>query len=90
MGLPLDSGIRLHSRYRHGSRNLIKCPDSMIDSTTDSVIISHEKDKLIVVKGLDNYLVVNTDDVLMICPRDEGRFKEVIADLAVNDKSKYM
>ena len=23
MGLPLDSGIRLHSRYRHGSRNLI-------------------------------------------------------------------
>ena len=70
--------------------NLIKCPDSMIDSTTDSVIVSHEKDKLVVVKGLSNYLVVNTDDVLMICPREEGRFKEVIADLAVNDKSRYM
>jgi mannose-1-phosphate guanylyltransferase len=70
--------------------NLVKCADSMIDSTTGSVIVSHEKDKLVVVKGISNYLIVNTDDVLMICPRDDAKFKEVIADLAVNEKSKYM
>ena len=62
----------------------------MIDSTSDCIIVSHEKNKLVVVKGLSNYMVVNTDDVLMICPREEGKFKEVIADLAVNDKSRYM
>ena len=62
----------------------------MIDTTTDSVIVSHEKDKLVVVKGLSNYLVINTDDVLMICPREEGKFKEIITDLAVNEKSRYM
>ena len=43
-----------------------------------------------VVKGLDNYMVVNTEDVLMICPRTEGKFKEVMADLAANEKSKFM
>ena len=82
------------SLYLHApkddSRNLIKCHDTMIDSTSDCIIVSHEKNKLVVVKGLSNYMVVNTDDVLMICPREEGKFKEVIADLAVNDKSRYM
>ena len=75
---------------KDGNDNLVKCADSMIDSTTGSVIVSHEKDKLVVVKGISNYLIVNTDDVLMICPRDDAKFKEVITDLAVNEKSKYM
>ena len=82
------------SLYLHApkddSHNLIKCHDTMIDSTSDCIIVSHEKNKLVVVKGLSNYMVVNTDDVLMICPREEGKFKEIIADLAVNDKSRYM
>ena len=81
--------LYLHAE-KDSNRNLIKCDDAMIDSSSDSVIVSHEKDKLVVVKGLTDYLVINTDDVLMISPREEGKFKEVIADLAVNDKSKYM
>ncbi len=70
--------------------NLIKCNEQIIDTTTNSIIVSKEPNKLVVVKGLDRYMVVNTDDVLMICPREDGKFKEVIADLAVNEKSKYM
>lgn len=79
----------LHAE-KDNNNNLIKCRDTMIDSTTGSVIVSHEKDKLVVVKGISDYLIINTDDVLMICPRDDVKFKEVIADLAVNEKSKYM
>lgn len=82
------------SLYLHAGKdsngNLIKCGDSLIDSTSGSVIISHEKDKLVVVKGMKDYLIINTDDVLMICPRDGAKFKEVITDLAVNEKSRYM
>ena len=82
------------SLYLHAPKdskeNLIKCKERMIDSTKGSIVFSTEKDKLVVVKGLEDYLVVNTDDVLMICPRADAKFKEVIADLAVNDKSKFM
>lgn len=82
------------SLYLHAEKdkegNLVKCSDSMVDSTSGSVIISQEKDKLIVVKGMKDYLIVNTDDVLMICPRDDAKFKEIITDLAVNEKSKFM
>lgn len=75
---------------KDGNNNLIKCGENLVDTTTDSIIVSKEQDKLIVVKGLDRYMVINTDDVLMICPREDGKFKEVIADLAVNEKSKFM
>lgn len=75
---------------KDADNNLIKCGEKIIDTTKDSVIVSEEDGKLVVVKGLSGYIVVNTDDVLMICPKDNSKFKEVIADLAVNEKSKYM
>ena len=70
--------------------NLIKADQKMIDTTKDSLVISTRDSQLMVVKGLENYMVVNTDDVLLIAPRSWAKFKEVMADLAVNDKSSYM
>ena len=46
-------------------------------------------EKLIVINGLDNYMVINTNDVLMICPRDESKFKNVLTDLSLEDFNKY-
>lgn len=83
------SSLYLHAG-KDSNGNLVKCHDSMIDSTSGSVIISQEKGKLVVVKGIKDYLIVNTEDVLMICPRDDMKFKEIITDLAVNEKSKFM
>lgn len=74
---------------KDSSDNMIKADECMIEGTKESIIVSNEKGKLIVIKGLDNYMIINTDDVLMICPRDEKQFKEVITDLPLNNKSKY-
>ena len=54
-----------------------------------SIIVSSEEDKLVVVKGLKDYMVINTDDVLLVCPRDSVRFKNVITDLTLNEFDKY-
>ena len=70
--------------------NFVRAQQHIIDSTNDSIVFSTQPDKLMIVKGLDNYMVVNTEDVLLICLRRDGKFKEVIADLAANEKSKYM
>ncbi len=70
--------------------NMTRCDDSIIDRTSNSIILSEEKEKLVIVKDLEGYLVVNTDDVLMICPREEAKFKEVLTDLAAKEKSKFM
>lgn len=41
------------------------------------------KKKLVAVKGLDNFMIVDTPDVLMICPRDGRDFKEVLSILGM-------
>lgn len=75
---------------KDSENNYVRVSEKIIDTTTNSILLSTENEKLMVVKGLDNYMVVNTEDVLMICPRTEGKFKEVMADLAANEKSKFM
>ena len=69
--------------------NLLSVGDSMIDKVEGSIVVSSEEDKLVVVKGLKDYMVINTDDVLLVCPRDSVRFKNVITDLTVNEFDKY-
>ena len=44
--------------------------DAMLRETRGT-IVNIEKDKLAVIQGLEDYIVVDTDDVLMICRRDE-------------------
>ena len=38
---------------------------------THNSIVSLPKDKVAIISGLDDYIVVDTEDVLMICPRNE-------------------
>ncbi len=69
--------------------NMVQSGDAMLDNVADSLILTENKEKLVVVKGLNNYMVVDTPDVLMICPRNEVDFKNVITDLAVNELNRY-
>ncbi len=49
----------------------VKPSGSCFTYDTRSCIISLPKDKVGVISGLKDYIVVDTDDVLMICPRNE-------------------
>ena len=81
------------SLYVHNEKdsdnNVIVADANMMINTKDSIIVSNENRKLVVVKGLQNYMVISTKDVLLVCPRDEKGFKEIFTDLAVKDLSKY-
>lgn len=81
------------SLYMHADKdsqnNYIKCQELMMDKMNNCIIINTQEEKLLAVKGLDDYMIVNTPDVLMICPRDPVRFKNMMTDLTVHDKTKY-
>ena len=49
----------------------------------DNLLITENKRKIYAVKGLQDYLIVDTEDALLICPRDDKRFKEFIAGLGM-------
>lgn len=49
------------------------------------------KNKLVVISGLDEYIVVDTDDVLLICPKeDEQKIKQIVTDLKASKNAKYV
>jgi mannose-1-phosphate guanylyltransferase len=66
---------------KNEERNAMKNAKTYLSDVSNSMIDSANPDKLIVVKGLDNYLIVDTNDVLMICPRNnEEDIKQTISD----------
>ena len=59
-----------------------KSHDRCYTYNTRSTIITVPQDKIAVVNGLRDYIVVDTDDVLMICPRSEEQsIKKYIDDI---------
>ena len=61
----------------------------LTEDTKDTLIISPEKKKLIAVNGLEDYIVIDTDDVLLICPKDDKKFKEFISQIGMPEFEKY-
>ena len=61
------------------------------DDTTRSCIISLPEEKIAVIKGLKEFIVVDTKDVLMICPRsEEQNVKKFIDDVKYDSGDKYI
>ena len=74
-------------RDAHG--NACSAEKVLAEDTKDSLIISPEKKKLVAVNGLEDYIVIDTDDVLLICPKDDRKFKEFISQIGMPEFEKY-
>lgn len=61
----------------------------LFKNTSNSILYSSAGGKLIAVQGLEDMIVVDTEDVLMICPRDEQKLKEFISELAMPQFEDY-
>ena len=69
--------------------NAFSAEKMLIDETKDTMVISPGKKKLVAVKGLEDYIVIDTDDVLLICPKDDRKFKDFISQIAMPEFEKY-
>jgi mannose-1-phosphate guanylyltransferase len=82
------------SLYAHKEKdpqgNVIDASENMCYDVADSIVIASNKKKLIVLRGLKNYLVIDSDDVLLICPNDDEPFKAIVKDVPVKKGDKYM
>ena len=48
-----------------------------------------KKKKLVAVKGLEDYMIIDTEDALVICPKDDKKFKDFISGIAMPEFEKY-
>lgn len=69
--------------------NAITAEKTLLESTGNMLVVSPEKKKLIAIKGLEDYMVIDTDDVLVICPKDDKKFKDFISGIAMPEFEKY-
>lgn len=74
-------------RDRNG--NTASAEKILMEDSKDTLVISPEKKKLIAINGLDDFIVVDTDDVLLICPKDDRKFKDFISAIAMPEFEKY-
>lgn len=75
----LGSWQSLHEMRKQDKEGNVIEGQAMLYDTRESYIKS-ETGKLIVVDGLENYLVNDTDNVLLICPLDsEKRFRQYVS-----------
>ncbi len=73
------------SLYEQGQKdknnNMINAGNTFLYDTKESVV-SAQGEKLIVLQGLENFIVVDSDDVLLVCKKDqEQRIKNFVNDI---------
>ncbi|MCQ2326255.1 MAG: mannose-1-phosphate guanylyltransferase [Bacteroidales bacterium] len=77
-------------REKDANGNSIIGKNVMTYDTTNS-IITMPKDKLVVLQGLDGYIVVESDNTLMICKKEEEqRVKQFLTDVEVKKGEEYL
>ena len=61
----------------------------IIRDCSKSMIYCDDNNKLTIVSGLDNYMVIDTDKVLMVCPRNDRKLQEIMSQMALPEYSDY-
>jgi len=58
---------------------------------TKNCIVNMPQDKLVVLQGLQDYIVVEDDSTLLICRKeDEQQIRQFVADIKVEKGDKYV
>lgn len=82
------SSLHEHS-LKDEQNNANNSVNTMIYDTTNS-IINVSCNKQVIIQGLDNKIVVETEDVLMICDRkNEQKIKQIVTDITMKNGNLY-
>ncbi|MFA6770534.1 MAG: mannose-1-phosphate guanylyltransferase [Bacteroidales bacterium] len=77
-------------KTKDSSGNHVSCPKSLLREVNNSIVISDHEKKVVVAAELDNFMVVNTEDLLLICPRDHSVYKTLFAEMSLSGLDKYL
>lgn len=72
------------------SQNAATSPDSLLYDS-EGCLVRVPEGKIVVVKGLKDYMVVDDGDILVVCPRDDQKsLRRVMNDVQMNKGDKYV
>lgn len=78
-------------QYSEKDENQNVVPDTFMGYETKNCIIKSPEGKLVVIQGLDDYIVIDNNDVLMICQKqNEQNIKQFLNDVKFNTGKKFI
>lgn len=76
---------------KDNSGNVTLKSDAQYYESSNNIIASSESGKLIVVQGLDDYIVADSENVLLICKKEEEqRIRQFVTDVNVKYSGEYI
>lgn len=86
----LGTWTSLYEHIKHdGAENAVSGNHVMLDDTK-KCIINMPKDKLAVIKGLEDFIVVEADNILLICPKSqEQEIRQLVNDVKIKKGEKF-
>jgi mannose-1-phosphate guanylyltransferase len=77
-------------KARDGNNNAIS-GNNVITYDTDDCIINVPQDKLVVINGLQDFIVVEEEGTLLICKKsDEQQIRQIVNDVRIEKGDKYV
>ncbi len=74
---------------RDADGNGIKAGRTLLMDNRDNLFISNQKGKLMAIRGLKDFIVVDTKDVLFVCPKNDKAVKDFITGIGMPEFEKY-
>lgn len=69
--------------------NVIRADKTLLSECRNNVLALKNRKKLIAAKGLEDFVIIDTDDVLMICPRNEKIYRECMSSIALPEYEEF-
>jgi mannose-1-phosphate guanylyltransferase len=81
----------LYEHLLHDKNENAVVGDHVMLDKTKNCVVNIPGSKLAVIMGLDNYIVVESDNVLLICPKDdEQQVRNVVNDVKIRKGEKFV
>ena len=65
--------------------------DNVLVYDSKNCVVNMPKDKLVVLQGLDDYIVVESDDTLLVCKKqDEQKIRQIVNDVKINKGNDFI
>jgi len=81
----------LYENSIKNEKNNVLIGNNILTYETNNVLVHVPNDKLVVLQGLENYIVAESQNMLLICKRnDERKIREIVNDILADKGDRYV
>lgn len=77
------------SPHKDPDGNAVNTGNKLLQNDKSTLVYTHDKKKLYAIKGLEDYLVVDTPDALLVCPKDDKQLADLLSTLGMPQYEKW-